>query len=86
MGVFQTDSSTKTDLTDAGKAAGSTVGDAFTGTAEKTGTGFANKLSSGLSAAGSVINAAITGWQIGTMIYNIAKPGIDKIIDDIQNI
>lgn len=85
LSFFRRDSDVKGTLTDAGKSAGNTVGDGFKGTAEATGSGFASKLSSGLSAATSVINAAIVGWQIGSMIYQAAKPGIDKITDALTD-
>ncbi len=85
LNFFRRDSDVKGTLTDAGKSAGNTVGDGFKGTAEATGSGFANKLASGLSAATSVINAAIVGWQIGSMIYQAAKPGIEKITDALTD-
>lgn len=85
LNFFRRDSDVKGTLTDAGKAAGNTVGSGLEGTAAATGTGFANKLASGLSAATSVINAAIVGWQIGSMIYQVAKPGIDKITDALTD-
>ena len=85
LGHFRSNKDTQTTLTDAGKAAGNTVGSGLEGTAAATGKGFANKLASGLSAATSVINAAIVGWQIGSMIYQVAKPGIDKITDALTD-
>jgi hypothetical protein len=85
LGHFRSNKDTQTTLTDAGKAAGNTVGSGLEGTAAATGKGFANKLASGLSAATSVINAAIVGWQIGSMIYQAAKPGIEKITDALTD-
>lgn len=85
LSFFKNDTGVKGTLTDAGKSAGNTVGGGLVDTAEATGSGFANKLSAGLSAATSVINAAIVGWQIGSMIYQAAKPGIDKITDALTD-
>lgn len=66
--VIKTDSLVKTDLA----ATGSSVG-------EQLGAGTA----SGLSKAVAGIQAAVAGWAIGTMIYNAAKPGIDKITNEL---
>lgn len=85
LSFFKSDKGVKKDLTSAGESAGTTLGDGLTSKAEGTGTTFSSKLASGLSAAKSVINAAIVGWQIGTMIYNVAKPGIDKITDALTD-
>ena len=81
LSFFKSDKGVKKDLTSAGESAGTTLGDGLTSKAEGTGTSFSSKLAGGLSAAKSVINAAIVGWEIGTMIYNVAKPGIDRITD-----
>lgn len=86
LSSFKTDAGVKGTLTDAGKSAGNTVGSGFEGTAAATGTGFANKLASGLSAATSVISAAIAGWQIGSTIYTLAEPYINKLTDKIQDL
>ena len=85
LSFFKTDKGVKGTLTDAGTSAGNTVGGGLVDTAQSTGTGFASKLSAGLSAATSVIKAAVIGWEIGTMIYNAAKPGIDKITDALTD-
>ena len=73
---FKTDSVVKGDLTKAGETIGTQVGGS-------TSTSFTSKFAAGLNAATSVIQAAIVGWGIGTMIYNAAKPAIDKITDDL---
>lgn len=85
LSFFKSDKGVKKDLTSAGESAGTTLGDGLTSKAEGTGTTFSSKLARGLSAAKSVINAAIVGWEIGTMIYNVAKPGIDKITDALTD-
>lgn len=85
LSFFKSDKGVKKDLTTAGESAGTTLGDGLTSKAEGTGTTFSSKLARGLSAAKSVINAAIVGWEIGTMIYNVAKPGIDKITDALTD-
>ena len=83
--TFKSDSGVQNTLKKAGDAIGDTVGDSTVGKAEGIGTGFGSKFSKGLSAASSVVSAAIIGWDIGTMIYNCAKPGIDKITDALVN-
>ena len=85
LDTFRTNSSVKTDLKSAGDSIGTTIGDNTVGKAAETGTGFANKFSQGLSAASSVVSAAIIGWDIGTLIYNMAKPAIDKVTDALVN-
>lgn len=83
--TFKSDSEVQNTLKKAGDAIGDTVGDSTVGKAEGIGSGFSSKFSKGLSAASSVVSAAIIGWDIGTMIYNCAKPGIDKITDALVN-
>ncbi len=85
LSVFKTDPDTMGSLRRSGEAIGGTIGDSTAGTAEGTAGSFTQKFSKGLSAASSLISAAIVGWNIGTMIYNCAKPGIDKITDALVN-
>ena len=51
----------------------------------EAGTSAGSKIAAGLSAATSIIQAAIVGWSIGTIIYNAAKPWIDKITDELTD-
>lgn len=81
LNMFKTDTGIIGKLTDAGKSAGTTIGGGITNTAQNTGNTFGSKFSAGLSAAGAAIEAAIIGWQIGTLIYNAAKPAIDELTD-----
>ena len=85
LDFFKTNSGVRSDLTKAGKSISTTIGDSTVAQAEGIGTGFGSKFASGLSAATSVVSAAIMGWDIGTMIYNFAKPGIDKVTDALVN-
>lgn len=66
--TIKTNSVVRTDLAATGESVGSQLGGAT---------------ASGLTKAVAVIQAAIVGWQIGTIIYNAAKPGIDKITNDL---
>lgn len=81
LNKFKTDTGIIGKLTDAGKSAGTTIGDGITSKGEGIGSTFGSKFSAGLSAAGAVIEAAIVGWQIGTLIYNAAKPAIEELTD-----
>lgn len=81
LNKFKTDTGVIGKLTSAGQSAGTTIGGGITDKATGIGSTFASKFSAGLSAAGAVIEAAIVGWQIGTLIYNAAKPAIDEITD-----
>ena len=81
LNMFKTDTGIIGKLTDAGKSAGTTIGGGITNTAQNTGGTFGSKFSAGLTKAYPYIEAAIVGWQIGTLIYNAAKPAIDEITD-----
>lgn len=81
LSAFKNRSDIKATLEGAGKSVSSRISGGMDG--EGVGTSFGSKLSSGLSKAGVYIQAAIVGWEIGTLIYNAAKPGIDKITDDL---
>ncbi len=71
------------------KAGSSLAGKVSSGASEKAegiGSAFGGKFAKGLGTAGAVIGAAIIGWQIGTKIYEAAKPGIDKITDALLDL
>lgn len=85
LSTFTSDSGVKNNLKKAGDAIGDTIGDGTVGKADGIASSFSTKFSKGLSAASSVISAAIISWDIGTMIYNCAKPWIDKITDALVN-
>lgn len=66
--TIKTNSAVKSSLGETGESVGSQIGGAT---------------ATGLQKAVAGIQAAIIGWQIGTIIYNAAKPGIDKITNEL---
>lgn len=91
LDFFKQDSSTKTTLTDAGKAVGTKVGDGVTGQGSSIASGLVGKISSGLQAAGTIASAFGIGYSIGTLIrqgldaVDLLKPledAIEKYLDD----
>lgn len=68
-------------LKKAGSSLASKVSESASEKAEGLGSLFNSNFAKGLTAATAVIGAAVGGWKLGTMIYNAAKPGIDKITD-----
>lgn len=84
LSFFKNNSGTKSTLESAGKSVSSRISGGMDG--KGVGTSFGSKLSAGLSAATAVISAAIAGWELGTLIYNVAKPGIDKITDALLDL
>jgi hypothetical protein len=86
LNMFKTDTGIIGKLTDAGKSAGTTIGGGITNTAQNTGDTFGSKFSAGLTKAYPYIEAAIVGWQIGTLIYNAAQPAIDEITDYLSGL
>ena len=53
--------------------------------AEGIGSSFGNKFKTGLTSAAAVIGAAVAGWELGSLIYKAAKPGIDKITNALTD-
>lgn len=70
------------------KKAGSTIGSKIsTGLdGSSIGSSFVSKFAGALTTATAVISAAIAGWEIGSWIYDKAKPWIDKLTNKIIDI
>lgn len=82
---FQTNTDTKSVLTDSGKEVGTHVGSGLTSKGEGMASGLVGKISSGLKTAGTIAEAFSIGYTIGTLIRNgleAVAPGIMKPIDD----
>ncbi len=72
-------------LKEIGSAIAGKLKSATTSGAESIGSLFGSKFAKGLGTAGAVVGAAVVGWQIGSKIYEAAKPAIDKITDALQD-
>lgn len=83
LSLFKSDGGIRSIFKSGGETAGGVIGDGITSQGSGIGSSFGSKFASGLTTATAVISAAIAGWEIGTWIYNKAKPGIDKITDEI---
>ncbi len=82
---FQTNTDTKSVLTNSGKEVGTHVGTGLTGQGEGMASGLVGKISSGLKTAGTIAEAFSIGYTIGTLIRSgleAVAPGIMQAIDD----